>query len=402
MLMTAAFIQDPPFYIYTEAGRFPAGRRPRNICRYSNIPISKVRFAEHSMKSKRSSTFGVFTIASAYIGTVVGAGFASGQEVLQFFTVFGLTGIWGILVSTLLFFIIGYTVLLLGRSLKAGSHVQIVRFTNGKTLGAVIDVIITIFLFGGLSAMIAGAGAIFREQFGIASVFGTLVMAIVTLLTVVTGTRGVVNAISLVVPFLIMTVLFVAAVSLIQNPLVEGEIRTAERLTGATPHWLMSAVNYASYNTVVCIGVLSPIGAETQDKRKLFWGALIGALGLGVGIAAIDLCVLTNIVRVRALEVPMIAIAAKISVAVKIIFAVVMFAEVYTTAVGNLYAFTQRLSVKLPKAAVIGGVTFLAFLAGQLGFSNMVKYLYPAVGYGGILFFIGVVYVWIAKRDSVT
>jgi uncharacterized membrane protein YkvI len=354
------------------------------------------------MNTKKASSFGIFTIASAYIGTVVGAGFASGQEVLQFFTVFGLKGIWGIAVSTLLFFFTGYTILMLGRSLRAGSHVEIVRFTNGKILGAAIDIIVTLFLFGGLSAMIAGAGAIFKEQFGIASILGTLAMAIVSLLTVVTGTKGVINAISLVVPFLIVTVLFVAAVSLAQNPIAEREIETAKQLTGATPHWLMSSVNYASYNIVVCIGVLTPIGSETQDKRKLFWGALLGALGLGIAIFAIDLCIITNIVSVRALEVPMIAIAGKISVAVKLIFAVVMFAEVYTTAVGNLYAFSQRVNLRLPKAAVIGGVTFLAFLAGQLGFSNMVKYLYPAVGYGGILFFAGILYVWIAKRNSVT
>jgi uncharacterized membrane protein YkvI len=344
----------------------------------------------------------MFTIASAYIGTVVGAGFASGQEVLQFFTVFGLRGVPGIAVSTLLFFFMGYTILMLGRSLRAGSHVEIVRFTNGKILGAAIDIIVTLFLFGGLSAMIAGAGAIFKEQFGVSPILGTLVMAIVTLLTVVTGTKGVINAISLVVPFLIVTVLFVAVFSLSKNPVSQREIETAERLTGAAPDWMISSVNYASYNIVVCIGVLAPIGAATQDKRKLFFGALFGAAGLGIGIAAIDLCILTNIVQVSALEVPMIAVAEKISVVVKVIFAVVMFAEVYTTAVGNLYAFTQRVSVRLPKAAVIGGVTFLAFLAGQLGFSNMVKYLYPAVGYGGILFFAGILYVWIAKRSSVT
>ncbi|OQB23560.1 MAG: hypothetical protein BWY11_01751 [Firmicutes bacterium ADurb.Bin182] len=351
------------------------------------------------MKSKKAPSFGILTIASAYIGTVVGAGFASGQEVLQFFTVFGLAGIWGVAVSTFLFFIIGYAVLMLGRYLSAESHVPVVRFTNGRILGTAIDFIITIFLFGGLSAMIAGAGAIASEQFSVPSVFGTLVMAIITLLTVVTGKKGVVSAISLVVPFLIVSVLFIAVTSLLTNPILEREIRTAEQLKGATPNWLMSAFNYASYNIVISIGVLAPIGSETKDKKKLFFGALLGALGLGIGIIAIYLCILTNIIQVQTLEVPMIEIASKISSIVKILFALVMFAEVYTTAVGNLYAFSQRVSLKLPKTAVIGGVAFFAFLAAQLGFSNMVKYLYPAVGYGGMLFFLGIIYVFIAKRD---
>ena len=47
--------------------------------------------------------FSAFTIAGAYVGTVVGAGFASGQEVLQFFTYFGLKSILAIALATLLF-----------------------------------------------------------------------------------------------------------------------------------------------------------------------------------------------------------------------------------------------------------------------------------------------------------
>lgn len=42
-------------------------------------------------------------IALAYMSVVIGGGFASGQEVLQFFTGYGLIGIAGTLVSGLLF-----------------------------------------------------------------------------------------------------------------------------------------------------------------------------------------------------------------------------------------------------------------------------------------------------------
>lgn len=347
-------------------------------------------------------TFSVFQIASAYIGTVVGAGFASGQEVLQFFDAFGLAGLWGILVASALFFFIGYSILMLGRKLQAQSHVQIVRFTNGVVLGSFIDIVITIFLFGGLSAMIAGAGAIFKEQFSVAPIWGTIVMALVTLLTVVTGTRGVINAISYVVPFLLVSVLFISIFSLVKNPVTAEEIDAASNLPGATPNWLLSAVNYASYNIVISIGVLTPMGAYTQDKKKLLVGALLGAAGLALGLVGIYFCVLTNISAASVKELPMIEAAGRISGVLRMAFAVVLFAEVYTTAVGNLYSLSQRITLRIPKKLFITLAACLALLAGQLGFSNMVKYLYPAVGYGGMAFFAGVVYVWITKRDSVT
>ena len=352
------------------------------------------------MKKQSAKSFGILKISSAYIGTVVGAGFASGQEVLQFFSAFGWQGLWGIAVSSLLFFFIGYSVLLIGRSLKARSHVDIVRATNGRVLGFVIDAVITLFLFGALAAMIAGAGAIFREQFHIPAIWGTLAMALITLLTVATGTRGVVNAISYVVPFLLAAVLYICIHSIATNPLTASDVLAASALEGATPNWLLTAVNYASYNIVIASAVLGPIGAATESKRNLFWGALLGAAGLGIGILAINLCLLTSISNVASKEVPMIEIASEISAAVKLLFAVVLFAEVYTTAVGNLYGFVRRIPFKLPKVWIIIISSALALAVSQLGFYNMVKYLYPAVGYGGILFFLGVCYVWLSKRNT--
>ena len=169
---------------------------------------------------------------------------------------------------------------------------------------------------------------------------------------------------------------------------------------GATPHWLLSAVNYASYNIVVSIGVLAPIGAAATDRRQLFWGALLGAAGLGVGMTAIFLCLLANMDAAANAQIPMLIIARRILPAIKVLFPVVLLSAVYTTAVGNLYGFVRRMPQRLPRLAAVAGAAAIALAVGQLGFSNMVKYLYPVVGYGGMLFFVGVIHTWIAKRDS--
>jgi uncharacterized membrane protein YkvI len=352
------------------------------------------------MSSQNTKSFSTFSIAAAYIGTVVGAGFASGQEVLRFFTAHGVWGMCGIAISALLFFFIGYTALLLGRRLSAGSHMEVVRHTNGPLLGSLIDIVVTVMLFGGLCTMLAGSGAIFAEQFELSPMLGVLVMMAATLATVLTGTRGVVSAISYVVPFLIAALAYIFLNNLLRNPLTPQELDAAAELPGATPHWLLSAVNYASYNTVTAVGVLAPMGAATGNRKTLFRGALLGAAGLMFGMLAIDFCLLTNVLEVGALEVPMAAIARQISAALRIAFAVVLLSEVYSTAVGNLFGFSRRLAPPLPRAAVIAAASVLAMLAAQLGFSNMVRFLYPAVGYGGMLFMGGAIYTWIAKRDS--
>jgi uncharacterized membrane protein YkvI len=51
-----------------------------------------------------------FQIAAVFIGTIVGAGLASGQEIRQFFTEYGYKGFGGILICCLIYIIIGYMI----------------------------------------------------------------------------------------------------------------------------------------------------------------------------------------------------------------------------------------------------------------------------------------------------
>ena len=90
----------------------------------------------------------------------------------------------------------------------------------------------------------------------------------------------------------------------------------------------------------------------------------------------------------------MIMVARSISPLVRSIYAIVLLAEIYTTAVGDLYGFAARIcNLNTKKATlVILTCSCLAFLASLTGFSNLVKYLYPAVGYCGVLTLICLIY----------
>lgn len=136
------------------------------------------------MKKKGVSTF---KVAATYIGTIVGAGFATGQEVFQFFTRFGIMGLVGLILATIMFIVFGYIIIDLGKKLNARSHLEIIKYSGGKVLGTIIDIIITFFLFGGLTAMIAGTGALFTQQFNLPSLLGNIIMAVLTAVTVLTG-----------------------------------------------------------------------------------------------------------------------------------------------------------------------------------------------------------------------
>lgn len=351
----------------------------------------------------RKDSVSTLKVAATYIGTIVGAGFATGQELLQFFTRFGIGGLGGLIVTTILFIAFGYIIMDLGRELNARSHLEIVRYSGGKFIGTFIDIIITIFLFGSVTAMIAGTGALFEQQLKLPSILGNLLMAVITALTVLTGIQGVINSISYVVPFLLTAVLGISVYSVIHFP---SNLYAMPEMMGHSDlinHWLVAAILYVSYNTVISVGILGPLGNEAQNKKAIWTGAILGGLGLGLGSLMIYAALSGHIADIEKLEVPMIFIAGRISPLVQVIYAVVLIAEVYTTAVSSLYSFASRI-VDTKKTARIGrtlviGSTIAALLASQFGFSNLVKYIYPLEGYCGVALLIALVIKTFRKKE---
>lgn len=340
-------------------------------------------------------------IAAVYIGTIVGAGFASGQEVLQFFSFFGLSGLLALAVSTFLFVFFGLIILELGRRLAADSHREVIQQAGGRWLGSVIDKVITFFLFGALTAMAAGAGAIFREQFGLPYLLGSFVMVAGTVLIVILGIHGVLNAISFVVPLLLVSVLGLSLATLLTRPLDLAAItQWADAGRAPVPFWPLSAIIYVSYNLVLGVSVLAPLGRLVEDPKAVQRGALYGGLGLGIGALAINAALLANVPVVTEYEIPMVYIAALFSPVVQAGYSIVLLAEVFTTAVGSLYGFAERLTDHGKPAfrLLVVGSGAAALAASQFGFANLVRTLYPAAGYAGLLMLGGLLLGYARER----
>jgi len=340
-------------------------------------------------------------VAATYIGTVVGAGFATGQEVLQFFVRFGIWGMAGLLVASFLFVYFGYVIMDLGRQLQARSHLKIIKYAGGKIFGVIIDGIIVFFLFGAFTAMIAGTGALFSQQFNLPALLGNIIMALLTAITVLRGINGVINSISFVVPFLLLAVVGVSVYAVWQIP---PDIVALPRDSGGgfIGNWFVSAILYVSYNTILAVAVLGPLGTKAKNPKALRRGAVLGGIGLGVGALLIYLAIASHYSRVSSLEVPMVFIAGQISPLVQIAFAVVLIAEVYTTAVGSLYGFAARIvdveAATLKVKIFVIAASAVALLASQLGFSNLVKYLYSLVGYAGIVLLLSLIFIKIRAK----
>lgn len=338
------------------------------------------------MAPGRARPYSAFEVAAAYAGTVVGAGFASGQEVLRFFTLFGARGSWGLLVATALLMWWGVAALERSAALGARSHRDLLEAAGGRWLGRLADAVVTAFLLAGTGVMLAGSGAIAAEQFRLPEPLGSSALAVAAAGTVLLGLRGVVRATAAVMPVLLLSVAVLALATLLGRPPAAG---TPPALRAAAPSWWLAGLLYAGYNLVLALSVLAPLGAAVPRQRVRLLGGTAGGLALGGAAYLIHAALRARLPEVAAFEVPMLVLARDLSPAVAGVYALVLWAEVYTTAVASLFGLVARI--------VPGGgpahawatlaLTAAAWALSRLGFAELVTTLYPAVGYLGLAVF---------------
>jgi len=364
------------------------------------------------------SAAGTWRVTATYVGTVVGAGFASGQEILRFFGAYGLRGLWGILLAAGLLSGFGIAVMAMGRETRARSHREVLVQALGPLAG-LADGILTALVLAGFGVMVAAGGAIAAGYAHLPYSLGAGAMAGLTALTVLAGLEGVTAANGAVVPLLILAVAGVAGFTLLREglPSFPGgapgapapglpapgfpapgapapgiPVLPTSGPPGAAPHWLLAALLYASYNLLLALPVLAPLGAETGDARALAAGGLLGGAALGLLAAGLHLALATAPAAARG-EVPTLLLSRALPAPAPALYTLVLWAEVYTTAVACAFGAVRRLSQGGNRAGAMLLAAALALLLSRVGFSRLVARLYPAIGYGGLLLLARIAYL---------
>lgn len=339
-------------------------------------------------------------VTTTFMGTVVGAGFASGQEILTFFSHFGYGGIWGIILSCLLFCITGTSIMFLGSRLQASSFGDVIRYVCGRKAGPVMDILLGLFLFGTLSVMLAGAGAVFFQQWGLPFWLGTGTTVAVSILTVLFGIKGIINANSVVVPFMVLLCLLATLPAVLSNVVWSNLHCFVPVGKGAAPNWLLSAILYVSYNITLGVSVLAPLGREIKTAPALLWGGIFGGLGLGTLAMFINLAILSHYPDSAQYEVPSLFVAGRLAWFIQLAFSLILWAEIFTTIIGTVYGLAVRISegtgIRYNLAAVV--LMLAALILSQAGFSGLVGTLYPLFGYFSLIFLGGLLAVPVFRR----
>ncbi len=341
-------------------------------------------------------------IGLAFVGLVVGGGFASGQEMMQFFTSFGLYSLFGILLATVGFAFLGMNLAQIGYRLSTTSHKEVVHFLSGRTIGTVFDIFITIFLFCITVAMFAGTASAFRQVLGFDPVIGSAFMVIITVLTLMLNIKSIINVIALAIPYLVGLMLIISVFSILTTDLSLAEQTIiAEQQRSAAPNWLMGALLYVSYNIASGVAMMTVIGSTATSKRKAGWGGIFGGLILGVLILLVNIALFAKIDVVAGKDMPIVEIAFNLHPILGILMSFALLAMIYSTSVGMMYSFIVRFispkdKIYRPTVIFFG---ILGFLASFIGFTTLVGQVYSLMGYLGFAIIVAVLITWANKRN---
>ncbi|WP_077617402.1 hypothetical protein [Bacillus sinesaloumensis] len=324
-----------------------------------------------------------FQIGAVYVGTIVGAGFATGKEIVEFFTQYGLLGLVGIGISGFLFIWLGTRIMIIANRIQADSYKEFNEYLFGKKIALVVNTLMLLVLIGVTSVMLSGAGAVFHEQLGLSYQLGILVTCALSIVVLTYGSKGLFGVNMFVVPIMIFFSI-VIAVEVISSD--AASLLLIPELESRNIKWMISPFLYSAFNLTMAMPVLVPLAKEIDQEKTLRWGGFIGggALCLILITSHISLSALPN---VESFEIPMAEVMKNFMVAFYWLYILVIYGEIFTSVIGNLFGLERQLknTIKLPSTIIVIGILAVAYVISQLGYGSLISFLYPLFGYMSLI-----------------
>lgn len=344
------------------------------------------------------------SIAFAYVGVLTGAGLASGQELLQYFTAFGKAGLIGIIVVGFLHTFLGAMILQLGSYFQASEHDEVLQEITHPWINRFLDLalVLTCFVIG--FVMIAGAGANLNQQFGLPVWLGS---ALCAGLVILVGHLDFDKVQAIIGSFTILVIGFIGLAAIYTFLHLEGDFFANEALARSLPTTLpniwISVINYFSMCFITGASMAIVLGGNAFQLKEAGWGGLVGGLIVGLIGIVIAMVLYVRLDQVMGSDIPMLKLVEEISPILGFLMSLVIYAMIFNTAMGLYYALARRFSGDRPRkfSLVLIGLVLVGFALSFVGFKTLIAYMYPMLGYIGLLLIGVVVWSWMSHRGTI-
>lgn len=311
------------------------------------------------------------------VGSIIGAGFASGREISLFFAEFGWNSLYFLPIVFIFFYYTFKMFLSLGSEQKFKNVFEI-NAISGSSPFFNVSVVLAFFMYS--AAMFAASVEILSNYFiQISPVIFNLVVLICSFLVLTFGFKGLVRVNFILTPVIVaLLIVYVVYSSLVPITFMPYVPET----NGA--HILpISILMYVFGNILLSYFILAQAGnglTAKQIQKASLGAAIIICLALLAGI----ICLIINGTVVMDASMPFLALSLRLGEPFPFIFMAILFLGVISSLFGCLHTVTSAFETKFGSKSPFV-VCALVGIASLVGFDNIVNHAYPILGIAGII-----------------
>lgn len=321
----------------------------------------------------------VLFVAYSYIAALVGAGFASGQEILSFFVVHGKWGAAAIAVASLIFGLYAYFIIDTCRNIPGNSYDSFINSLYKEKTAKLVYLITFIFTCAVYCVMIACIGEMTILLFNKPALTGQLILSIFCAVTLLCGSDFTLKFNGVLGMFITIAIISctIYILRFREHQVFANQIKA-----------VVSGGAYAGYNMLGSAVVLAGLSKTIKSRREAALVGIISSAAIFFMMLLIWALLSLYYKYINLGEIPMLTMALRQNKTITHIYSIVLLTAVATTAVSSAFSICHMTKGLFDvKKTVI-----LIFLGGmclsRFGFSSLINTVYRLCGYMGIIIFV--------------
>lgn len=279
---------------------------------------------------------------------------------------------------------------------------QIFGVYCGKAVGKFFTYFCGFFCYLSFIVMLSGAGNTLNQQYGLPVAAGAAIMCALAVFTVLAGLNGVVEVIGKVGPVIVILVLAIAIITCIQNASSIGNniasinsYVESGQIQKIGSNWAMSGLSYGGFVLLWFAPFMANLGSASNrngEYREVVIGSVIGGIVFIIACWIGAIAIASRITETAGTAIPNLILAESIFPPLAIVFSVIIYAAIFSTACPLLYNASTTISkegTSRYKIVCIAGALVALVIAMFLPYQDLVNVIYGLSGYvGAVLFFI--------------
>lgn len=318
----------------------------------------------------------ILKVLAVILGTMIGAGFASGKEIYNFFARFGTNGIIGILISGILTGAIIYLTNKIIINKRINTNMEFITTIKG---GKLLYNIVNIFLIMSFYIMIAGFSTFFKQEYNIPVYVISTILCILMYFILSSKIEKIVKCCELIVPILIVISLYIV---------IKYNINCATITVRGNKLALciINAILYSSYNCITLIPMLITLKKYISNSiENVIISTLSSLLIIILTLGIYGVLIKSNI-NISEIDLPIISIIN--NNVEKHIYSVAIEIAILTSAISAGYGVLENIRGRIKERdykKVVAVMCLIGIPISGLGFGNLIGAVYPFFGLLGLI-----------------